>query len=68
MLNYLPWGDYVLNAVFYWIEVKKQTLFFDVMQHYALFQGSINAIHKQAHSGIGKICNFNGHSASRGDR
>jgi hypothetical protein len=21
-----------------WIEAKKQTLFFDVMQHYALFQ------------------------------
>jgi hypothetical protein len=38
MLNYIPGGDYVLKDVFYWIEVKKQTLFFDVMQHYVIFQ------------------------------
>jgi uncharacterized protein with WD repeat len=63
----IPWGDYVLKDVFYWIEVKKKTVFFDVMQHYALFQGSTKTLRKQAHSGIGKICNFNGHSASRED-
>jgi hypothetical protein len=34
----IPCGDYVLKDVFYWIEVKKQTLFFDVMQHYVFFQ------------------------------
>jgi hypothetical protein len=54
-----------LKTFFNWIEAKNQTLFFDLMQHYALFQGSIKALHKQAHTGIGKICNFNGHSASR---
>jgi hypothetical protein len=57
-----------LKTFFNWIEVKKQTLFFDVMQYYALFQRSTKALHKQAHIGTEKICNFNGHSASRGDR
>jgi hypothetical protein len=56
-----------LKTFFNWIEAKKQTLFFDVMQHYVLFQGSTKALRKQAHRGIRKICNFNGHSASRGD-
>jgi hypothetical protein len=36
MLNYIPWGDYVLKAVFYWIEVKKQTLFFVVILFFVL--------------------------------
>jgi len=31
-------GAYVLKDVFNWIEVKKQTLFFDVMQHFVLTQ------------------------------
>jgi len=45
--------------------VKKKTVFFDVMQHYALFQGSTKALRKQAHIGTEKICNFNQDSASR---
>jgi hypothetical protein len=47
--------------------VKKQTLFFDVMQHYVLFQGSTKALRKQAHPGNREICNFNQDSASRED-
>jgi hypothetical protein len=56
-----------LKTFFNWIEVKKQTLFFDVMQHYVLFQGSTKALRKQAHPGNREICNFNQDSASRED-
>jgi hypothetical protein len=35
-MNYIPWGDYVLKDVFYWIEVKKQTLFFVVILFFVL--------------------------------
>jgi hypothetical protein len=59
--------DHVLKDVFFWIEVKKQTLFFDVKQLFATFQGSTKTLRKQAHCGIREICNFNQYSASRED-
>jgi len=40
-------------------------LFADAKQLFASFQGSKKALRKQAHCGFRKICNFNGHSASR---
>jgi len=38
MLNYIPWATMYLKTFFYWIEVKKQTLFFDVMQLFVFFR------------------------------
>jgi len=67
MLNYIPWGEYLLKAVFYWIEVKNRQLFFDVILFFVLIHVQQKLLRKQAHCGVRKICNFNQDSASRED-